>query len=466
MQQIKSFFLDPNPKQFFYLILAYSILVLPISYMTIDHLLAIVSSAGLIALLTYVYQFQSQEKIQDQKIVYFIPSLIVCGYLILYGGILFRGNLVENKQQLQQVTGIIPSESKYVRGHGKGARSRDYLVINSTHLHCAEDEMNSCEKMYQYQGKTATVYYQADSHVGGLAYEIVVDNQKIYTFEQQLNTFKQHRQNENKKLAWAILLFLLPSIYFYILSRDVLGYVTVVSSKEEIEQLQLKAKEKERSENKNLGLIGWGSRIIGYLLLFYSLMQGFSLFIGIEIEKAVTASQIFSTILLFALSLVLLFYIPKQIIQKNQRKAQAETPPALPDSPPMIRLTDRPTPPPLPTSSDVPPVQSNATPHAMMSEQTHSEPNTTTAQRKFRQRPQELEKWQKILRIVLLILFIPISLFMIALSLFAIFTGERTLSNIIATAIIVCVCIVCIWIVKKLWSWKHRVPKSKRQRRY
>lgn len=258
----------------------------------------------------------------------------------------------------------------------------------------------------------------------------------------------------------------MPSIYFYILSRDVLGYVTVVSSKEEIEQLQLKAKEKERSENKNLGLIGWGSRIIGYLLLFYSLMQGFSLFIGIEIEKAVTASQIFSTILLFALSLVLLFYIPKQIIQKNQRKAQAETPPALPDSPPMIRLTDRPTPPPLPTSSDVPPVQSNATPHAMMSEQTHSEPNTTTAQRKFRQRPQELEKWQKILRIVLLILFIPISLFMIALSLFAIFTGERTLSNIIATAIIVCVCIVCIWIVKKLWSWKHRVPKSKRQRRY
>lgn len=456
MQQIKSFFLAPNPKQFFYLILAYSIFVLPISYFMLDHFLTIMPAVGLFALLIYVYQFQTQEKIQDQKIVYFMPSLLICGYLIFYGGILFRGDLIENRQHLQQVTGVIPAASKYVRGHGKGARSRDYLVIDGRHLHCAEDDMNSCEKMYQYQGKTATVYYQADSHVGGLAYEIIVDNQKIYDFEQQLQAFKQQRQNENKKVVWSILLFLLPSIYFYILSRGVLDYVHVMN---EEEVKIFKEQQEQEAYSKNIGFIGWSSVIIGTILFITS--------ISIFMLSKPSFITFCIGILSLGFALLLMLYIPNQIAKKKQAHAQTppplpSTPPPLPDTKSYVHLNE-----PV-TDHNANPIHSVAMTQTIQSDHHQATPTQTisTTQRKFRQRPKELETWQKVLRIVLLIIFIPISLFMIALSLFAIFTGERTLSNIIATAIIICVCISCIWIVKKTWSWKHRMPKSKRQRRY
>ncbi|MEN9493954.1 MAG: hypothetical protein RJA89_196, partial [Pseudomonadota bacterium] len=117
--------------------------------------------------------------------------------------------------------------------------------------------------------KTATIYYQSGSSVGNLAYEIVVGNQTIYQFDKQLKSFQNTRKKQNHHLIWAFILFGLPSLYFYYLSKGVLSQVQVLTKEEE--------QELNRKENDYKLPTPSGKRIFTIILVIILMFFGLAI---------------------------------------------------------------------------------------------------------------------------------------------------------------------------------------------
>ena len=154
-------------------------------------------------------------------------------------------------------------------GKRRSSSSREFLNINNLEFHCQEDRMNSCDDIYRFHGKTATIYYQSGSSVGNLAYEIVVGNQTIYQFDKQLKSFQNTRKKQNHHLIWAFILFGLPSLYFYYLSKGVLSQVQVLTKEEE--------QELNRKENDYKLPTPSGKRIFTIILVIILMFFGLAI---------------------------------------------------------------------------------------------------------------------------------------------------------------------------------------------
>lgn len=237
---LKQIFYHPTPKQFFYLILGYIVASTVLSYLLISGMFSVMAIIGSLAMVFYAYSLTKVEKVRQNRSIFLTLFLAVIFYALLSGNILSRKNFVLQKSQLSQTSGVIPQSSTYVTGKRRSSSSREFLSINNLEFHCQEDRMNSCDDIYRFHGKTATIYYQSGSSVGNLAYEIVVGNQTIYQFDKQLKSFQNTRKKQNHHLIWAFILFGLPSLYFYYLSKGVLSQVQVLT-KEEEQELNQKA---------------------------------------------------------------------------------------------------------------------------------------------------------------------------------------------------------------------------------
>lgn len=194
-------------------------------------------------LIAFAYVAQRDEKVRDEKelenehfaLVMVMPiCMIVFG--LWQGGFFGREDFVLNKNELVQVSGIIPEKYTYVGGYK--VPDRYYLTISDVRLNCAENDKDYCQDIYQYAGKTATVYYQPKARNGNLVYEIVVNDIKpfaLYDFNRQLNNFKKVRQQENLRLiAYFVILFIMYFIFWFG-SRDFADYLDIMNDEEKAE---------------------------------------------------------------------------------------------------------------------------------------------------------------------------------------------------------------------------------------
>lgn len=308
-----NFFFNPTPKQFLYLIITYLVIVTLTSYFLAGGLIAFMGAVMSVGLVAYVYTLTKNTKIRDNKFVYFLLPMGVIYSFVFHSGILFRENLIEQKSQLQQVTGIIPQTHTYKSyGSGKSRRSYYYLTIGDKNLHCAEDDYDDCERIYAYHGHTTTVYYQADSGVGNLVYEIIVDNQAVYPFEHQLKTLKYQRQKQNLQWFFAFVLYGIPSLYFYVLSRGVIEQLDIMTD-EEYQEMTVQ-QQRENYHFSDTGVMGYVVMIMAVLLLCVALI----LFI-VGFANGGLSVKIWGGILLF-ISVAILYKVSKQSSINRQKR--------------------------------------------------------------------------------------------------------------------------------------------------
>lgn len=259
-----------TPKQFFIASVIYAILAVVLGFWLSGFMLGFVGALGVIYLALTAYTY-TKPPITDSKFGYIAAPAMIIFFLVMHGGIFSIKDFVTDKSQLQSVQGVVPSESTYIRGSGKGAKSRDYLTLGSVRMHCSEDEMDECKQIYAYVGQTATAYYQADTRFGNLAYEIEVNGQKIYEFNHQLQTFKYQRHIEKRQIAWAVLIYLVPAILFFMVSRFVVADLPIKSKDEQSEDFK-RQKIKQQLHNKKAGASGIFLSMVYILVIIIALL--------------------------------------------------------------------------------------------------------------------------------------------------------------------------------------------------
>lgn len=223
-------FVRPTPKQFYYLVVAYVVITVVLGCFLSDASIVFLVALMSIFVIVSAQNMQKTDKVRDkqklQKQSFFCFGMAFALFLYLvFSGFAFREEFILKKDELQQVVGTIPK--KHTHEHERVARSTRnfyYLTIGGVKLHCGESDFDDCEKMYDYQGKRATVYYQPETKNGNLAYEIVVNDTKpivVYSFDSQLTSFQENRKKENTQLWFAFVLYVLPAFYLWFLYRRV-----------------------------------------------------------------------------------------------------------------------------------------------------------------------------------------------------------------------------------------------------
>lgn len=101
-----------------------------------------------------------------------------------------------------------------------------FLRIVNARFHCAETINDACEKIYQYSGKNATIYYQPIFYNDdNLIYEIIVHDKvdiAVYNFDNQLQKFQDKRKKHRNELIFFVMLVSISSLYFFLISRHLI----------------------------------------------------------------------------------------------------------------------------------------------------------------------------------------------------------------------------------------------------
>lgn len=316
-------FVRPTPKQFYYLVVAYVIITVVLGCFLSDAIIVLVVALMSPSVIVSAHNLQKTDKVRDkqklqkQSLYCFGIAFAFVLYLV-FSGFVFRETFILQKDELQKVSGTIPK--KHTHEYERVARSKRnfyYLTINGVNLHCGESDFDDCKKIYAYQGKRATVYYQPETKNGNLAYEIVVNDTKpivVYSFDNQLNFFQENRKKENKQLFFAFILYVLPAFYLWFLYRRVVAGLQEMNDDEKAifdkENTQENLKNKQ-IQIKDYGVIGSISFVIGIILMTVTFLV--SLFMCMA--KSIHFIGIFSIIVFIA---VIMMYVPHKIAIKNR----------------------------------------------------------------------------------------------------------------------------------------------------
>lgn len=145
------------------------------------------------------------------------------GFVLMFVSFAFDGvdiihqkPLAKSKNELIQVTGIIPNERFMVQS---GKYHDYYFRLGDENLNCAENTSDTCKKAYDYKGQTATAWYQTGAKNGKLLYELKVGNYSIYDFDSQLDFYQKQRQKFYQDIYLTLILYHLPLLIFALLSH-------------------------------------------------------------------------------------------------------------------------------------------------------------------------------------------------------------------------------------------------------
>lgn len=214
----------PTPTQLFWLAFIYAVVAFIVGFLFAQKLVVFLALVCHFIFIVSIYHLIQAEisripvKLDKHNWLYVLLSAVIVFLLIMPFS---PRELVGQKSQLQQLTDIVPKHSSEysVSGNRAGKTTYRALLMKDIYLHCSENK-NFCEKIYPYHGKTATVYYQPVGQTG-LVYEIVVDNQAIYQFDQQLQFFQKVRAEYQRKSYWTLWLYVFPIIYWWLMYRGV-----------------------------------------------------------------------------------------------------------------------------------------------------------------------------------------------------------------------------------------------------
>lgn len=233
------FLISPTPRQLFYIIFAYLVITIILGYFLVEPFTLFIVCIGAIFTLNGASSLLKPYQSIGKFDLIFLPIGLVL-FLLSDTHILKQQDFILDKSQLQHITATVPEHKNTIKVIKTNARTvytaeEHYLTINGANFHCRKYTTDLCEKIFDYKNKTATIYYQANSSVGNLVYEIVVDGQAIYQFDQQLAIFQKQRSIENASWFFAILLYILPLIYLFYLynqaipirNQELLQYVRI-----------------------------------------------------------------------------------------------------------------------------------------------------------------------------------------------------------------------------------------------
>mgnify|MGYP000610244483 CR=1 FL=1 len=220
------------------------------------------------------------------NLFWLIPFIV--SVLFLLNGLDIMDNFVEHKSQLEQITGIIPEKSTYI----KASRyySTTFLELADKRFHCTDNVHDACHNIYQYKGQKATVWYQPNTANGNLAYEIEVNGKKIYEFDSQKALFLEQKSVAIHQWFWTFVLLVLPTIGLGWQDRRIRKSLPKMTQ-EQVAEFQKQLNENTESAGC-LGLIGMA------LFLTISIISGtFTMIMFIAKDMASSALLGFVTVL-------------------------------------------------------------------------------------------------------------------------------------------------------------------------
>ena len=210
---IKQWFNAPTPKQFFYTSAIHAIGAPLLGVFIAEPLWSAMMMFFLLLSLLFTSVFLKDEIAWSYNGSFFIalmPFFVIFSFFL--SSTVSYTKIMNDKNQLEQVSGMVPSEPS-IRRVAKSRSSA--LVIDGIRLHCRYSDSNDCTKVYAHAGQNATVLYQADTSIGNVVYDIRVGNQVIYDFETQRATFKAAQNKERRQWFFMFVLFILPAYWFY-----------------------------------------------------------------------------------------------------------------------------------------------------------------------------------------------------------------------------------------------------------
>lgn len=243
-----NFLKNITAKQLFILGVLYTLIAAPLGFYLANSAIAFLSLFCLAGLLWQLYDYQRETTRQDNKFAFFYLSVIFVIHLVM-SGYFDRAEFITQKEQLQQTSGIIPQEATIIKNSGRRSSDQRYLTINNINFNCLENKIDACYGVYDFAGQNAMLYYQSGAKNGNLVYEIIVDDKVIYQFDRQLAKFSQLREKENQEIFWAFIIYVLPSLLLYVISRYVVAGVTI-SSQEQINTIDNRNTKKHQQIRK------------------------------------------------------------------------------------------------------------------------------------------------------------------------------------------------------------------------
>lgn len=227
-------FIKPTSEQFIILLLFYSITSLLVVFFVSgfkDIFIAILVlniyiffHALLFNIETVLDSKDIKERWENAIIIIPIVAIIMGIFLSALDDKVKIYKLVSSKNELFEISDIVPSGSSVVP-FGKG-KTHIFLKVNNSRFYCSEIVNDYCEKIYQYSGKNATIYYQPILYNDdNLVYEIVVHDKvdiAVYNFENQLQKFQDKRKKHQRELIFFVMLVLISSLYFFLISRHLI----------------------------------------------------------------------------------------------------------------------------------------------------------------------------------------------------------------------------------------------------
>lgn len=220
-----------NAKQLFILGILYTLIAAPLGFYLANSATAFLSLFCLSGLLWQLYDYQRETTRQDNKFVFFYLPVIFVIHLVM-SGYFDRAEFITQKEKLQQTSGIIPQEATIIKKSSRRASDQRYLTINNINFNCLENKIDACYGVYDFAGQNATLYYQSGTKNGNLVYEIIIGDKTIYKFDRQLAKFSQLRDKENQEIFWAFVIYVLPSLLLYMISRYVVSGITIASQEQ------------------------------------------------------------------------------------------------------------------------------------------------------------------------------------------------------------------------------------------
>ena len=262
---VKQWFVEPTPKQFFCISLIYAV-VFPVIGVFVAS--PVMSSFMMLAFIFFAFGTMKYSKpiVPRQhcytNLIGFIPCLIILMFF-LHSGVSFT-EIIEDERRLERIRGAIPNEPFNQR---VGKNSSSSLLINQIELHCKHNENDNCSRIYDYSGQIADILYQPDTWVGNIVYEISVNNKKVYRYEDQRAYFKLEQRTSRRQWFWTFMLFGIPSYWFYKHDKRLRKATPKISI--EKEQMLKKSQELATNEAGYAGALG--------ILLFLTVAIGAAL---------------------------------------------------------------------------------------------------------------------------------------------------------------------------------------------
>lgn len=289
-----NFLTNITPRYFLYSAMLYFSIAIALGFwltnILIPIFIAIAMPFVLLQMIAYLnYKFAEKDTYYSFYFILFavIISLVNLGYV-------YMPSYITQKEKLQHTSGIIPQEATLDKGVGKNSRDSKYLEVNDINFNCSENRMDACEKVYDFAGQTATIYYQYGAKTENMVYEIAINGNKIYDFDNQLYQFQKQRYKEVKELAWAILLYLVPSIIFIVIGHYIDVPVITEAQKQLIQRRLQLQKEKANQEGMVLPTLVLLNTLFVFCVWVGAMFFSDSMLMKVGLSVALLASCVFT----------------------------------------------------------------------------------------------------------------------------------------------------------------------------